>query len=78
MGVMGSRGNLGAFTGANVAGTVVFTNSHLRLEARIQWGKTHVSKTVTAYGDGDPKNGYYRGFLHKRAKTLKYDFQRAF
>ena len=42
MGVMGSRGNLSAFTGANVADTVVFINSHFRLEARIQWGRNHV------------------------------------
>ena len=50
MGVVGSRGNLSAFTGANVADTVVFINNHFRLEARIQWGRNHVSKTVTAMG----------------------------
>ena len=36
-------------------GRVVFINNNFRLEARIQWGKTHVSKTVTVYGDWDSK-----------------------
>ena len=59
-------------------GTVVFINNNFRLEARIQWGKTHVSKTVSFYRVGDPKDGPHRGFLAQNGGNLKIPLSESF